>query len=103
MAATPVTPIPGLNSAIVTGGTAVVAVDVGPNGGFITNPSNATDQGISAAESIYVDPVATAHIGGYGTTFEVPPGGTWQLIPGQTTQTTVNATSSSHRFSVVSY
>ena len=105
MAATPVTPKAGLNSAIVIGGTPVIAVDIGPNGGYITNPANPTDQGIGGGntESLYVDAVNAAQIGGFGTTFELQPGQTWTVIPGQTTPTSVNASTSGHRFSVVSF
>ena len=105
MAADPVTPVPGLASVVTVGGTAVEVVGVGPNGGFITNPASSSDQGISPnPESLYVDPTgANPTIGAFGTTFEIVPGGSWLLIPGQTTPTMVNAASSGHRFSVISY
>ena len=96
MAATPVTPIPGLASVVVTGGTPVVAVGAHPNGGFITNPSTAT-------EYLFVNPVANAATTANGTTFGLAPGQSWSIIPGQTTSTSVNAVSSGHAFSVVSY
>jgi hypothetical protein len=104
MASTPVTPVPGVNTTITTGGQAVVAIDIGPEGGIITNPASATDQGIPNAESIYVDPTgANANIGAFGTTFELQPGQSWTCIPGQTTKTTVNAATPGHRFSAVSW
>lgn len=98
-----VTPIPGANAFVVNGGTAVVAVVAGPNGGFITNPYTAADQGLDIAEPLYVDPVGNAGTGGNGTTFALAPGQSWQIIAGQTTPTTVNAVSSGHKFSVVSW
>jgi hypothetical protein len=104
MAATPVTPVPGSASIVAAGGVAVVAVPGGPNGGFITNPYDAADQGISSAEPLYVDPVGTPGAGpgnGNGTTFVLYPGQSWPLIPGQTTVTRVNAQTSGHKFSVV--
>ena len=100
-----VTPGPGLVSSVVTGGDAVTAVGPNPNGGFIMNPASAADQGLSAAESLTINPVTTALVGGSGdgngTNFVLPPGGIWQIIPGQTTPTSVNAASDGHQFSVV--
>lgn len=101
MAATPVTPVAGLASQIVTGGTAVIAVGPAPNGGFITNPASATDQGLGGTETLYVDPVGTALTSGHGTTFALAPGQSWSIIPGQTTNTSVNAATTGHRFSVI--
>jgi hypothetical protein len=98
-----VTPIPGNASQVAIGNTPVVAVLGGPNGGFITNPASAADQGLSAAETLYVDPVGAAGLQGNGTTFAIEPGQTWELIAGQTTPTSVNAQSSGHKFSVISY
>lgn len=109
MAAPAVTPVAGAASEVTTGGTAVVAVN-GPvlNGGFIQNPASAADQGLSSAEDLIVNPVGAAAAPGVagginGTNFRIPPGEVWQLIPGQTTNTSVNATTSGHRFSVVQY
>lgn len=101
MAADPVTPKPGNTSVVTVGGDAVVAVMSGPNGGFIVNPYTAADQGLSDVEPLLVDPVTEAILQGNGTTFAIEPGGTWDLIPGQTTPTFVNASSSGHKFSVV--
>jgi hypothetical protein len=100
---TSVTPIPGLQSTVSTGGTAVNAVGPNPNGGIITNPASAIDQGISVAENLYVNPVTTAGTVGHGTTFTLAPGQSWIIIPGQTTPTSVNAVTSGHAFSVVSW
>lgn len=106
MAAPPVTPIAGNASEIVTGGVPVVAVLGGPNGGFIVNPFSAADQGLVTAEDLIVNPVANALSGSgvaNGTNFRIAPGQSWALIPGQTTLTSVNAVTSGHLFSVVSY
>lgn len=100
-----VTPKAGTNSVVVTGGTPVQAVPANPNGGFITNPLTAADQGLGTAETLYVDPVSTTPGStpgsGNGTATALAPGQTWYLIPGQTTPTFVNAASSGHKFTVV--
>lgn len=104
MTTTAVTPIPGAASAIATGGQAVVAVFPSPNGGFILNPLAPADQGISAAEPMYVDPVGPcATLTGNGTVTTLYPGQKWDLIPGQTTATYVNAATSGHKFVVVTW
>jgi hypothetical protein len=109
MAANPVTPVAGAASVVTVGGTPVIAVAAGPNGGFIQNPVSAADQGnLPAAEDLVINPVGAAAsptvAGGVnGTNFRIPPGGIWQLIPGQTTNTSVNAATGGHKFSVVVY
>lgn len=100
--ANPVTPVAGLASVVATGGTSVVVAGTAPNGGFITNPASDADQGVSA-ETLFVDPVGAAQTQANGTTFGLAPGQSWELIPGQTTQTTVNALTSGHKFSIVVY
>lgn len=103
MATTPVTPVAGNATEVAVGGTAVIAALAAPNGGFITNPVSPTDQGLADAETLYVDPVGAAGLEANGTTFALAPGQSWLLIPGQTTQTTVNSVSGGHKFSVVVY
>ena len=98
-----VTPVAGLVSQVTSGGVAVTVVPGGPNGGFIVNPYTATDQGISNVEPLYVNAVTAATLNGNGTTFAIQPGGSWEIIPGQTTPTSVNAASDGHKFSVVWY
>jgi hypothetical protein len=98
-----ITPIAGLVSVVTTGGTPVTAVGPNPQGGFITNPLLAADQGLGTAEPLYVNAVGAAGTAANGTTFALQPGQTWSLIPGQTTPTSVNAVTSGHKFSVVSY
>jgi hypothetical protein len=97
-----VTPVAG-TAVVTTGGTPVLAAPGNVNGGFITNPVAAADQGLATAEPIYVSPVGAASLEGNGTTFRIDPGGTWEMIPGQTTPTSVNAASNGHAFSVVYY
>ncbi len=103
MAATPVTPVPGTASVVVTGGVPVTAVPAGPNGGKITNPFSPEDQGISVAEVLYVSPVSPPGLEGNGAVFTIYPGYSWDIIPGQTTPTYVNAATSGHKFSVIYY
>lgn len=98
-----VTPIAGLTSVVAVGGTPVIVFAGNPNGGVITNPSSATDQGLNGAENLYVNPVGAAGLEGNGTTFALTPGQSWTVIPNQTTTTTVNAPSSGHEFSAVSW
>jgi hypothetical protein len=96
MAATPVTPQPGLVTEIETGGDAVTVVAGGPNGGFITNPATAT-------EPLYINPINAAALAANGTTFALAPGQTWNIIPGQTTPTSANASTAGHQFSAIFY
>lgn len=99
-----VKPIAGNASIVTTGGTSVLAILANPNGGYITNPVTATDQGIGTAEVLYVDPVGSAGmLQGNGTVFAIQPGQSWTVIPGQTTPTYVNATTSGHKFTSVSW
>lgn len=105
MAADPVTPIAGLASEVTVGGTAVVVNAGDVNGGYIMNPVTPGDQntGLDYAEPLYVNPVGAAGVEGNGTTFRIEPGGTWSFIAGQTTPTSVNAATSGHKFSVVTW
>lgn len=98
-----VTPVPGNASVVVTGGVAVDAVLANPNGGFITNPVSSADQGIDPPEDLYINAIDAATLVGNGNTFVLAPGQTWLIIPGQTTKTSVNALTSGHKFSVLSY
>jgi hypothetical protein len=92
----------GLNSVVATGGTAVPAIPVNINGGIITNPLAAADQGLpEPAETLYVNPMGAATLTANDQTFALAPGQSWVAVPGQTTITTVNAPSSGHKFSVI--
>lgn len=106
MAVDPVNVSPGLNSTIATGGTAVTVLPANLNGGLIQNPQAKEDQGLAAAEPIYVDPTKAPGAGpgtGWGTTFTIYPGQIWTAIPGQITPTYANAQTSGHRFSAISW
>ena len=99
--ADPVIIKPGTNSVVVTGGVAVAAIPPNINGGFITNPQQSADQGVTPAEALYINPIAAGGLVANGTNFALPPGSTWTIVPGQTTATWVNAATAGHRFSVV--
>ena len=101
MVAPAVTPIPGLASVVTTGGTSVVVVAGGPNGGLIVNPYTAADQGLSEPEVLYIDPIGAATENANGNTFALQPGQSWSIIPGQTTPTSVNADTGGHNFVAV--
>lgn len=103
MTATPVTPTAGAASEVAVGGTPVIAVVGGPNGGIITNPYTEADQGISPTEALYINPVDGATLNGNGNTFSLQPGQSWEVIAGQTTNTSVNAATGGHKFSVVNW
>lgn len=96
-----VTVQPGRASTIAVGGTAVEAVPPNPNGGIITNPLTAADQGVDPAEPLYLNPISPGTLSGNGSNFALAPGQSWVIIPGQTTSTWANAATTGHRFSVV--
>ena len=105
MATQAVTVQPGTNSTVSVAGTAIEAVPVNPNGGIITNPLTAADQGLTGAgavaEPLYINPIGAAALAGNGSTFALAPGQSWIVIPGQTTPTSANAATAGHKFSVV--
>ncbi len=96
-----VTPVPGSSYQIVTGGVSQVVIPANINGGVITNPALATDQGIGTAEVLYINPYGNAATSANNTTFALQPGQSWTVIPGQTTATSANAATTGHKFSVV--
>ena len=98
-----VTPIPAINAVVAVGGTAALVFAANPNGGVITNPSDPADQGVNPAEVLYVNPVGNAGLSANGTTFALYPGQSWTVIPEQSTTTTVNAATSGHKYSAVSW
>jgi len=89
-----VNPQIGSNTQVVTAGTAVVAIPPNPAGGFIENP-------IDAPGPLYVDPTIPASTTGNGSCFAIQPGQRWDVIPGQTTNTSVNSLNDGHQFSAV--
>jgi hypothetical protein len=98
-----VTPVPGSASAIASGGVAVQAAPGNINGGYITNPASAADQGLVTPENLYINPVTAASLEANGTTVVLSPGQTFSLIPGTTLPTWANAETTGHQFTVVVY
>lgn len=86
-------------SKIVVGGSPVIAMAGPIVGGVITNPRRAADQGIDVPEVLFVDVVGPAGVVETVTTIPVQPGASYVIIPGQTTNVSVNAVTSGHRFS----
>jgi len=87
---------------VTTGGTAVTPITGPLNGYTITNPVTATDQGIGAAEPIYIDPTKAATLTGNGTNAAILPGQSYSgpfVVAGTASATvSVNATTSGHKF-----
>jgi hypothetical protein len=99
----PPTLVAGSASVITTGGTAVTMITGQVRGCYITNPPTAAAQGIATAENVYIDPVTTATTTGNGTNVILQPGQTYNCIPGQTNNLSVNAATSSHALTVVKW
>lgn len=98
------TPIPG--TATITSstpGTAVIAIAANQAGGYIVNPTTATDQGITTAEVLYVNQVVNATNVGNGTTIVLQPGQSYTVIPNTTTPVTVSSATASHKFTAVQW
>jgi hypothetical protein len=68
-------------------------------GGFITNPFNAGDQDITASEVLYYSIDSDATLGESPTTQALEPGATFVFPAGLTTNVSVNAKTSGHKFS----
>lgn len=81
------------------GGEPTIAIYRGAQGGQIVNPLTAADQGLAAAEVLFVDMVGEATLGEGPTTFPLQPGQSWSIPENPTTDVTVNAASTGHRFS----
>ena len=92
---------PGVNSVVAVAGQPVVAVHGYVVGAIITNPASALDQGLTAAEILWVDPAKPAVLGGSATTFPLLPGQSFKAAPNSTVPITVTAASDGHQFAVV--
>lgn len=82
-------------------GVGVLAISPNQSGGYIVNPLSASDQGLSAAEVLYVDQVSTATPVANGSTIALQPGQSYTVIPGTTTGVTVASASANHKFTAV--
>lgn len=103
MTVSPVNLFRGANSTVAVGGTSAIAVYGPAQGGLIVNPRLAGDQGIPNAEILWVDPVNPAVLYQTGTCFPIQPGQTFSVPPGCTTNVSVNAATSGHKFSVITF
>jgi hypothetical protein len=98
------TPQGGISYQVTTGGTAVIAIPPGVSGGYITNPSLATDQGFLSSvlpEDLFVNPAGTPSLVGNNTTVRLSPGQSFTAIANSTLPLMVNAATSGHKFTVV--
>jgi hypothetical protein len=99
-------PNPGLASQTIEPGE---AIQVSPGGigsqkivgGTITNPESATDQGLSTAESLFVDFTGPAYSHVTATTSELQPGESIEIPENCTSGAWVCAASGGHQFTVV--
>ncbi len=104
---TGITPV-DLEASVVAAGPAAVTTMTGPTkGGYITNPETATQQGIGAAENLYVSltGVPTAvDANANGGVFVVKPGGSF-IAPALATGATLKVISATagHKFAGVKY
>ncbi len=95
-----VTPRPCDTTTVTTGSTAVTPIASVTTGYSIGNPVTATEQGVSPAESLFIDITGVAAtILGVGTTLELLPGQVFPGVGASTTGVSINAASSGHKFS----
>lgn len=90
-------------SEVAEAGVPVIAMYGPIAGGFITNPSEAIDQGLEVAEVLWIDVMGPATLGTSPSSIPLQPGQTYTVIPGQTTDVSVSAASAGHKFSGVVY
>lgn len=100
---TPVSLFKTAVSQVINAGVAVTPMFGPVAGGIITNPPDAEGQGLAQVEVLYVDVTGPADIVETETTVAIQPGASFTVIPGQTTNVSVNAASAGHRFSGVVY
>jgi hypothetical protein len=96
------TPVAGLaTQTSSTSGIPTVAISANQSGGYIVNPLLAADQGIAAAEVLYVNQVGPAVVVANGTTIALQPGQSYTVIPQTTTSVSVASISANHKFTAV--
>jgi hypothetical protein len=84
---------------VVTGGTPVIAFSGPVAGGVILNPLTALDQGIAAAEPLFIDLTGPAALVETVTTMRIVPGQRFDVPAQPTCNVSVNAGTSGHKFS----
>jgi hypothetical protein len=98
------TPVVGLaTQTSATPGLPVTAIPANQSGGYIVNPLTAADQGLGAAEVLYVNQVTSAATAANQTTIGLQPGQSYTVIPSTTTAVSVASVSPSHKFTAVSW
>jgi hypothetical protein len=98
----PSTPVVGLATQTSgTPGLSVVTISANQSGGYIVNPLLAADQGLGAAEVLYVNQVGAAATNANGTTIALQPGQSYTVIPQTTTPVNVASLSANHKFTAV--
>lgn len=94
-----VTLYPAAASEVAVGGQPVVAAFGGVLGGLLVNPAHPEDQGLPEVETLFYDLTGPAAATQTATTFPLLPGQSLTIPPGTTSDVSVNAASSGHRFS----
>lgn len=90
---------PAAASEVIVGGQSVVAIFGGVLGGMLVNPSQPEDQGLPEVENLFYDFTGPAATTQTATTFPLVPGQLLNIPPGITSNISVNAASSGHKFS----
>jgi hypothetical protein len=99
-----VTPVAGLvTQTSATPGVPVTVISPNQSGGFIVNPLLAADQGIAAAEVLYINQVTTSDVNANGTTIALQPGQSYTVIPLTTTPVTAASLSPNHKFTAIQW
>lgn len=101
MVVTPIRTVAALAHSIRTGGISVEVAPPGMLGGYIVNPQVSSDQELSIAEVIFVDPTGPAALQETATTVPLQPGETYTIEGGSNSSVWVNAVSSGHSFTAV--
>ena len=98
------TPISGIATQTSSSpGVPVTAISPNQSGGYIVNPLNAVDQGLSAVEPLYVNQVGPAGTTANNTTIALQPGQSYTVIPYTTTGVSVASVSANHKFTAVQW
>lgn len=95
-------PVAGTNTQTPsTPQTSIVAIPANQAGGYIVNPLDAADQGLTNSEVLYVDQVGPAKTQANGTTIALQPGQSYAIVPFTLTPVTAASNSASHKFTAV--
>ena len=96
------TPVQGLATQTSSAaGQPINAIAANVSGGYIINPLDPKDQGLAAAEVLFVSQVGPAAMVANDSTLALQPGQSYTVIPGTTTGVSVASASPSHRFTAV--